>query len=397
MRLVQITAGIAEGDAVTNYVFRLDKFFRKQKIFNNTTIFAEAFAGKKPTNVHHLATYTPRENDVIIYHHSVGLLYFDSFLLKDVKPLIVYHNITPSHFYVKWDFRAAARMDLGRHQLHRLAKLNLMAVALSEFSASELLEIGFQNVTVLPYPIDTVAKDLISRKKEATPKDTSENKRNSNKKNKENNSGNNRLIKGKDDQKDQRWRNWCNESVPYLLFVGRIAPNKGIDHLLKAFKQVKNQGNYRLIIVGSFRSANDSYGSYLRHLVSELKLESNVCWTGYVDDQELSTIRKQARVFVSLSEHEGFGVPFVEAMASQLPILAYCSKSSSVAEVLGGAGIGFSVIDYEWISKVVIQLIHDSHLRSLVVKGQNQRLLKLQSINVLDSLRGLIQEFIDTK
>ena len=84
-------------------------------------------------------------------------------------------------------------------------------------------------------------------------------------------------------------------------------------------------------------------------------------------------------------------------MASQLPILAYCSEFSSVAEVLGGAGIGFSVIDYDWISKVMIQLIHDEHLRSLVVKGQNQRLLKLQSINVLDRLSELIQEFIDTK
>ncbi|MBW7859093.1 MAG: glycosyltransferase, partial [Leptonema sp. (in: Bacteria)] len=360
VRLVQITAGIAEGDAVTNYALGLDAYFREKKIFKSTAIFAEAFAGRRPKNVHHLATYTPLANDIIVYHHSVGLLYLDSFLLKDVKPLIVYHNITPSQFYLKWDFRAAARMDLGRRQLHRLAQFNSPTVALSEFSANELRQTGFKNVTVLPYPILNNSKSKSTKKENIN--------------------------------QDQRWQQWINESTPYLLYVGRIAPNKGIDNLLKIFDRIKKLGDYRLIIVGAFRSANDSYGRYLRDLVVDMQLQAAVCWTGYVDDQDLLAIRSGASVFLSLSEHEGFGVPFVEAMVSQVPILAYCCDSSSVSEVLGGCGIGFSTIDYDWLTKVTVQLIHDHQLRELVIDGQNRRLSDLQAIDVFGSFHKLIQD-----
>ncbi len=359
MRLVQITAGVAHGDAVTNYVFSLNRYLKDTGIFRSTRVYAETISGIH--RVGHLSTYTPDPDDFIIYHHSVGLLYLENFLMPGVRPLLIYHNITPPGYYLPWDFRAASRMQLGRDQLHRLAGLKLRSVALSEFSAAELRTVGFANVTVLPYPL--------SRERSSAP-----------------------LLKPP--AGDGKWKGWLADDTPIVLFVGRIAPNKGIDRLLKAFAVLRKSVRCRLIVAGSFRSDTDRYGQYLQKLSADLQLGEHVSWAGFVSDQELAAIYSRASLYMSLSQHEGFGVPLVEAMASDVPVLAYCSADSSVAEVLGGAGIGFTVPDVKWVAQVAGQILTDQRLRSLMIDGQRRRVAELKSIDVLAGLRRIIEEEI---
>lgn len=359
MKLVQITAGVAHGDAVTNYVFSLNRYLKDTGIFRSTRVYAETISGIH--RVGHLSTYTPTSNDFIIYHHSVGLLYLENFLMPGVRPLLIYHNVTPPGYYLPWDFRAASRMQLGRDQLHRLAGLNLRSVALSEFSASDLRNAGFTNVTVLPYPL--------FRERSSAP-----------------------LIKPPGG--DGKWKEWLADDTPIVLFVGRIAPNKGIDLLLKAFAVLGRSVRCRLIIVGSLRPENDRYGQYLQKLSADLQLGEHVSWAGFVSDQELDAIYSRASLYLSLSQHEGFGVPLIEAMVSDVPVLAYCSSDSSVAEVLGGAGIGFTVPDVKWVAQVAGQILTDQRLRSAMIDGQRRRVAELKAIDVLAGLRQIIEEEI---
>lgn len=359
MRLVQITAGLAHGDAITNYVFTLHRYLKKTGLFRSCRVYAEAFSGIHRAG--HLWTYTPHPDDFIIYHHSVGLLYLENFLMPGVRPLLIYHNITPPAYYLPWDFRAASRMQLGRDQLHRLAGLNLRSVALSEFSAAELRRAGFTDVTVLPYPVTGNRSSEFSLKVSAG---------------------------------ETKWRRWLTEDVPIVLFVGRIAPNKGIDRLLEVFALLRESVPCRLIIAGSGRSGNDRYGQHLKQLAGRLKLDEYLCWTGFVTDQELREIYLHSSLYLSLSGHEGFGVPLIEAMEAGVPVLAYCSSQSSVAEVLGGAGVGFTVPDRKWIARVAGQILTDPDLRSLIIAGQRRRLTELKSIDVLAELKKIIEKEI---
>jgi len=357
MRLVQITAGVAHGDAVTNYVLALDQYLKKSGRFRSTRIYAETISGLH--NVGHLSTYTARPDDFIVYHHSVGLLYLDNFLYGSVRPLLIYHNITPASFYVDWNFRAAARMQLGQDQLLQLARLHLRSVALSEFSANELRAAGFDQVLVFPYP-HIEPKGSAPFLHPATG--------------------------------DLRWKSWLQDDVPIILFVGRIAPNKRLDLLIETFAKLRKLTTSRLLLVGSLPSKSDSYGNHLFKLVKEQQLDDDVCWAGYVSDDELASIYKKASLYMSMSQHEGFGVPLVEAMRADVAVLAHCSLESSVGEILGGAGIGFTVLDTDWAADVACRILSNQQLRKLMIDGQRRRVAELQSVDAFSMIGLLIDE-----
>jgi len=111
------------------------------------------------------------------------------------------------------------------------------------------------------------------------------------------------------------------------LFVGRIAPHKCQHELIDFVDAVRSIGRVplELVLVGHFGDAN-RYKSYLDELVRRSGLGRYVKFTGRVTDQELFGWYRAANAYVSLSEHEGFGVPLVEAMALDLPVIAYASS-----------------------------------------------------------------------
>ena len=123
-----------------------------------------------------------------------------------------------------------------------------------------------------------------------------------------------------------------------FLFVGRIAPNKKIEDHIRLAEHYKRYVDafYRFIFVGRY-DAVPRYYSTIRALMSEYRLlNERFVFTGPVPDEELAVYYQHAAVYVSLSEHEGFCAPLLEAMAADVPILAY--SAAAVPETLGGAG-----------------------------------------------------------
>jgi glycosyltransferase involved in cell wall biosynthesis len=90
-----------------------------------------------------------------------------------------------------------------------------------------------------------------------------------------------------------------------------------------------------------------------------------------VTDRELAAYYRHAHAYVSLSEHEGFCAPLVEAMAMDVPILAYAE--AAVPETLGGAGVAFAPKDREVAAELLGGLIYDEPFRQGVLAGQRQR------------------------
>ena len=101
-------------------------------------------------------------------------------------------------------------------------------------------------------------------------------------------------------------------------------------------------------------------------------LNDRFIFTGPVPDEELAVYYRHAAVYISLSEHEGFCVPLVEAMAADVPVLAY--SAAAVPDTLGGAGVQFAPKDLEYAAELLGALAFDDDLRDRVIAGQRRRL-----------------------
>ncbi|MBU4236474.1 MAG: glycosyltransferase, partial [Proteobacteria bacterium] len=174
-----------------------------------------------------------------------------------------------------------------------------------------------------------------------------------------------------------------------ILFVGRLAANKCQHDLIDAFAvYLAMYGNCRLILVGGFMEEEKYYQS-LKERVRLQGLEGDVLFTGKVTDTILHACYRCADLFWSMSEHEGFGVPLIEAMWFDIPVFAY--KSSAVPETLGEGGLLFTdKQDVKELAAAARLLMHDPEVRSKILSGQKQR----RGIFLPEAIRLQLDEFI---
>ena len=172
------------------------------------------------------------------------------------------------------------------------------------------------------------------------------------------------------------------------LYVGRMVGNKCQHELVRAFAvYVKNfdDKDARLVLIGD--TIRQEYVAVVREEAQRLGVSDRIVILGKVSDRELRSAFLGAGVFVSLSEHEGFGVPILEAMASQVPVLGYAA--AAVPETMGGAGILLRTKDPEVVAATVQTLRTDSELRDRLVARQNVRVGQVQAFDV-EALLGKV-------
>jgi glycosyltransferase involved in cell wall biosynthesis len=176
-----------------------------------------------------------------------------------------------------------------------------------------------------------------------------------------------------------------------ILFVGRVAPNKKIEDHIRLAEQYKRYVDifYRFIFVGRY-DAVPRYYAAVRALINEYQMLPERFWfTGPVPEAELAAYYRNAHAYVSLSEHEGFCVPLVEAMAMDVPVLAY--GAGAVPETLGGAGVCFAPKDLEQAAELLGALVYDRPLRERVLAGQRQRAQAFGLDRVEPQLRSILE------
>jgi len=116
---------------------------------------------------------------------------------------------------------------------------------------------------------------------------------------------------------------------------------------------------------------------------------AEVVFTGHVDHRDLLAYYAASRVFVSMSEHEGFGVPLVEAMLMGVPVLAH--RAAAVPDTLGGAGVQFGEKRVDEVAEMAHLLATDDGLRSAVLAGQRERLQAFAPAAVEGALRRYVE------
>jgi glycosyltransferase involved in cell wall biosynthesis len=112
-------------------------------------------------------------------------------------------------------------------------------------------------------------------------------------------------------------------------------------------------------------------------------------FTGQVPSEELAAYYQHAAVYISLSEHEGFCAPLLEAMAADVPVLAYAA--AAVPETLGGAGVQFAPKDLEYAAELLGALAFDDDLRAKVLAGQRRRLADFGDDRITRQLEAIIE------
>ena len=156
---------------------------------------------------------------------------------------------------------------------------------------------------------------------------------------------------------------------PYFICVGALHPRKNINRLLLAFDTFKTEtdSEVQLLIVGAplFKGS----GPY--ETLDKLTHQSAVHFSGHVDFNQLTLLMGSALALTFVSYFEGFGIPMVEAMRAETPILA--GKLTSLPEVGGDAAIYVDPFDIASIKDGLIRIATDEDLRNKLIESGRER------------------------
>jgi glycosyltransferase involved in cell wall biosynthesis len=354
VKIHQLLAALSYGDAIGNEALAIQRQLRAAG--HESDIFAELVHPRVAHLARPLFEYqqVSSPDTVCIFHFSIGSAAGRLIHHAPDRLVVVYHNITPAHFFLGFHPHLAGLCHHGRRELAAFAPRTELGLGDSEFNRQELEQAGFARTASLP-----IVLDLSLYERAPSP-----------------------LV-----------RRQYDDGRTNVLFVGRIIPNKKIDDLVRsfAFFQKFVRPESRLLLVGDHRGF-ERYFDRLQELVRELRVDE-VVFTGQVDDDELYAYYRLADVFLCLSEHEGFGVPLQEAMLFGLPVVAY--EAGAVRETLRGGGLLLKDKSPELVAEVLDRVTHGGDMRRKLVASQKRAAAAIRATDfgalVLDRLRPVLE------
>lgn len=271
----------------------------------------------------------------VILHYSIASPLNDLFQrCSSAFRGIIYHNLTPEHWFLGYNARVVADLRKARAGLEQAVRSADLVLADSAFNLEEIRSFCRREPAVFPLVIDTEKWGL-----EANP-------------------GIAAALRG--------------HGGKNILHVGRTAPNKSLEDILKVFYFYHHKMNKesRLWLVGSDVDT-EIYSFELRQLAQELQIQEAVTFVGSVADSELKSFFQNADCYLCMSEHEGFCVPLIEAMHFGLPVIAY--DAGAVKDTIGTAGIVVSEKRHALIAELLQQVLQDGALRGKLVEAGRRR------------------------
>ena len=340
MQVVQVLPTISRGDAVSNHALAIDGVLKQHGL--TTRIYAENRDKKLPKRtasdvrkMHALSS-----EDIMLYHGSTGSQLNYDLPQYGGRKAMIYHNITPPQYFERYSRRACELVRRGYEGMRYLADKIEYCIADSAYNKEGLRELGYTcriDVCPLIIPFEDYAREP------------------------------NRKV-----MEQYSGDGWTN-----LLFVGRIAPNKKHEDIIRSFYCYRRRYNAkaRLFLVGS-SGGMECYLDDLKSYAQHLGIAEHVIFPGHIGFDEVLAYYKLADVFVCMSEHEGFCVPLVESMLFDVPIVAYAS--TAIPETLGGSGLLLEDKDPEYVAAAIDRVIEDEALRSHVRATQRTRLMAFE-------------------
>lgn len=342
----------SDHDAMGNYVKIYSEIF--QKAGYETQIFARFFNSKTNPNIASVDDYVEKNFDLLNFHHGIGDMCADIVKKSTIPVLLYYHNITPARYYMEYNREIFQLLIYGRQQLAEMVSATTQALSASTYSDQELDELGFTRRKIIPIFFESQRLEDMETDTELL------NKLNSNK-------------------------------YTNITFVSRLSAHKDQESLIKAFYLYREHynPNARLNLVGSV--FEKEYFKKIKKLIKELNIEEYVNIPGIVSDAAWKAYYKASAVFVSMSEHEGFSVPILEANFFGVPVIAY--DGGAVSQTAGDAAIIIEEKSPSFVAGVINKVIEDENLRNQLIengkenyKKYDQKKYEVEIIKIVDKI-----------
>ncbi len=350
MIIEQFLPAFHYGDAIGNSAFCLHEFLLGQGI--DSRIIALTIDENMRDKGTFFKDYKENPASLKILHYAVPSPLTDFFLQAKGKKAMVYHNVTPSHFFTDFSDDLVRFTNEGRVHLERLNDCFDMSIAVSNYNAGELKALNFRNVQVFPL--------LISLDDYAKPY-------------------------------SKAYYNLLKDERKNIVFVGRITPNKKIEDLVKVLFFYKKylSPSVRLIIAGNPNTL-PKYFHAVRDLASRFYLSSDdIMFTGHIRFNELLSVYRLGDLYLSMSEHEGFCLPLIESCYFRLPIIAY--DAGAISETIRDAGIVVKEKNYEYIAGLAEKVMNDEGLNKKLKGYADERIAQYKAEALPVKLLELLQ------
>ena len=344
----QFHAGSAYGDGVTNGMLFIQRVLRQAGY--ESEIYCIDVDSRLADRLTSYRQFADSVDDVVLIHYSHGHDHHRWIDEIAAAKVLVYHNITPAHLLPvgSWIRRYA---ELGRRELKSWGRRHTFigSIADSPFNACELKKLGFSSIATVPLLVDL------------------------------------------DHLRVHQWNRELSSKIGNLrniLFVGRWAENKGQLELVRMMGVLGKlcRVPVRLILVG--RITSPQYFERVQAEIRNLRLEDSIIVLEGLEDEDVFALYRAADLYVSLSRHEGFGMPLVEAMAFDVPVLAFAA--SAVPSTLGSGGLLVESRDAEFVAGAASTVLQEPWLRREIVRAQRQELARYER----RSLVGSLQEYL---
>jgi L-malate glycosyltransferase len=332
----QLVHTLSYGDAISGEVLALQRCFRA--LGAESEIYALNVHPAYKKIARNAASFPAHFKGRALLHYSLGSPLNDLYRgLNGARRAMIYHNLTPPRWFHGVNPRIVSDLEHGVRELPELCRVTETLIADSSFNAGELKALGF-NALVLNLAIDEEKWKV------------------------ESNSGIGTLLRS-------------NPGI-HLLHVGRLAPNKCVEDIIKVFyflhRYVQEQS--KLWLVG-IDIDTELYSFALKRLVHELDLQSAVQFVGGRADSELKAFYEASTAYLCMSEHEGFCLPLVEAMYFGLPTFAFAS--SAVPDTMGSGGVLLKEKRHAEIAELIGRVSTDAALRESLVRAGKERAAQL--------------------
>lgn len=358
MKSVLLHESITKHDAIGNDITHMYQILgRKHEVF----VYCSYLLNNKTKRIDReaLLGLSSDENNLLIYHHSNYWEEGEEILNRaSAKVIIKYHCITPPSFFKVYSDDYYLACKNGRKQTLRLYEKHNDALWMGD-SYHNLVDAricGYPNTVVVP-PF-------------------------------------NNLEQWKDVIPDEAILKSLMESpCVNLLFVGRVAPNKGHRHLIKIVRDyVSHYGaDIVIYIVGKEDGKLCIYNKELEELIVGYGLEDRVVWVREVNDSILLSYYLGCDFYLNCSEHEGFCVPIVEAQSLCLPVIA--NRASAIPETIGKEQLILNDDVSEYSAAIHILSENDSYRDYLVKMGRENYLNRFSNSLIEKEFVRAVQDY----
>jgi glycosyltransferase involved in cell wall biosynthesis len=342
------------GDAVGRHTLRLRDATRARGF--RSDIYVDTVEAETERETIPVLSYPERAEpgDVVVYQFATASAMANWLAGRSETLVVNYHNITPPELMAPWDNHLALGQVRAQGDLRLLAPRTTLAVADSAYNEVHLAGAWLSTTAVIP---PSAALDATTTARAAQP------------------GAGPRATRPTGP--GARW-----------LAVGRVSPNKGLEHTITALAVARAHGDpgATLEVVG--KPATGSYVDALHRYVAEMGLSRAVTFAGHASDATVASAYATADVLVVTSEHEGFCVPVVEAMSAGLPVVAF--DQGAVPEVLGDAGTLVSDKDPYGLAAAIADLLADATRREALAMAARKRLAELDLPSAADRFVSLL-------